>query len=187
MAFVNTFIFKTVTFLDEFLNQCESKFSDFEQKLHRVDTQLQLIEAKLGSIPGLENSSIGSEQNGAGLDGIVTVQVEAPKEEAPKLEEEIQKEETIENKDVVDQPTESSTEIDNPQQTTVEGVRAKDDYRYKKYFKLIQLGVPPQAIKNKLQSEGMDPDIIDDPNRILPDGIIEPVAVEMDSDSDESD
>lgn len=89
------------------------------------------------------------------------------------------------------QVTEATTqdptqEIQSPQQDQT-GVKAKDDYRYKKYFKMVHFGVQPTAVKLKMQSEGIDPDLLDNPDQILPDGILEPPMIENDSSDEESD
>lgn len=173
-AFINSFILKTTTFLEEFANQCEDKLLKFEVKLRQVDTQLKLIEAKLESVPGHTSGAVGK---GSG-----------EVENAKKVENEIKVEEKTVTIEKV--PTETHEEsipeqnvpVPEPVQT---GVKTKEDYRYKKYFKMIQFGVPVPAIKMKLQAEGIDPDILDNPDKILPDGMIEPIA--MDSDTSNSD
>lgn len=45
--------------------------------------------------------------------------------------------------------------------TTPTGVKASEDYRYKKFFKMMHFGVPQQAAKNKLISEGLDPSVLE--------------------------
>lgn len=49
----------------------------------------------------------------------------------------------------------------NEDEPSTTGVKASEDYRYKKYFKMIHFGVPQQAVKNKLISEGLDPSILE--------------------------
>ena len=45
------------------------------------------------------------------------------------------------------------------------GVPLKEDPRYMKYFKMIAMNIPKQATKLKMQSDGLDPAILDmDPN-----------------------
>lgn len=50
------------------------------------------------------------------------------------------------------------TEVDVPDSVQVQ---AQDDYRYKKFFKMIRYGVHLQAVKDKLAMEGLDPNIIE--------------------------
>lgn len=48
-----------------------------------------------------------------------------------------------------------------PNQEKPNGVKACDDSRYRKYFKMVQFGVPPPAVKLKMQAEGFDPNILE--------------------------
>lgn len=41
------------------------------------------------------------------------------------------------------------------------GVKASDDTRYRKYFKMLQFGVPAPAVKLKMQAEGFDPNVLE--------------------------
>lgn len=41
------------------------------------------------------------------------------------------------------------------------GVKAKDDPRFKKFFKMVQFGVPEPAVKLKMKNEGLDPLILE--------------------------
>ena len=46
-----------------------------------------------------------------------------------------------------------------------EGLPLKDDPEYEKYFKMLKVGLPADAVKNALQRDGKDPFIVDmDPN-----------------------
>lgn len=53
------------------------------------------------------------------------------------------------------------TDIPNPH-PAIEGVKACEDYRYKKFFKMIHFGVPAQHVKIKVATEeGLDADILE--------------------------
>lgn len=41
------------------------------------------------------------------------------------------------------------------------GVRVCDDQRYKKYFKMMQFGVPAPAVKLKMEAEGIDSKLLE--------------------------
>lgn len=45
--------------------------------------------------------------------------------------------------------------------TEIIGVKASDDVRYRKYFKMTQVGVPLQAVKIKMKADGIDPNILE--------------------------
>ncbi|XP_058462482.1 WASH complex subunit 3 [Malaya genurostris] len=51
--------------------------------------------------------------------------------------------------------------VDPLQESISEEVETVRDARYDKYFKMIQVGVPVMAVKNKIRSEGLDPNYID--------------------------
>lgn len=48
-----------------------------------------------------------------------------------------------------------------PVEAIVVGVKACDDIRYKKYFKMMQFGVPATAVKLKMDAEGIDPTLLE--------------------------
>merc|ERR1712013_782387 len=39
-----------------------------------------------------------------------------------------------------------------------------EDERYSKFFKMLKMGVPLQAVKNKMFQEGLNGDILEDPD-----------------------
>lgn len=41
------------------------------------------------------------------------------------------------------------------------GVKACDDTRYRKFFKMLQFGVPAPAVKLKMANEGFDPNVLE--------------------------
>lgn len=47
VAFINEFIISTVSFLNEFMTKCETKFVEFEQKMQRIEASLLIVEAKV--------------------------------------------------------------------------------------------------------------------------------------------
>ncbi|XP_036313161.1 WASH complex subunit 3 isoform X4 [Pipistrellus kuhlii] len=59
------------------------------------------------------------------------------------------------------------------------------DPRYARYLKMVQVGVPVMAIRNKMISEGLDPDLLERPDAPVPDGEGEKNAEES-SDSESS-
>ncbi|EDW04101.1 WASH complex subunit 3 [Drosophila grimshawi] len=55
----------------------------------------------------------------------------------------------------------------------VKGVQVSQDIRYRKFFKMLQVGVPAPAVKIKMRSEGLEPQLLDQPDLILEDGVLE--------------
>ena len=39
-----------------------------------------------------------------------------------------------------------------------------EDERFVKYFKMLKMGVPLQAVKNKMKGEGLDDSVLDNPD-----------------------
>lgn len=46
-------------------------------------------------------------------------------------------------------------------EAAVKGIKITEDVRYKKYFKMMQMGVPAAAVKIKMQIEGFDGDLLE--------------------------
>ncbi|CAH2240530.1 jg6446 [Pararge aegeria aegeria] len=134
LAFVNHFVFTTVQFLNNFAKNCEQKLMHFERKLEKINATMVLLEARLSSIPEVNNTAL-------------TV----IKPEEMKHEQEDQKETDAEqnneaaSNDKVESTTESST--------------IKPEYE--RFIKMVQVGVPIDAVKLKISLEGLDPNEFD--------------------------
>uniref|UniRef100_A0A182WMA9 WASH complex subunit 3 n=1 Tax=Anopheles minimus TaxID=112268 RepID=A0A182WMA9_9DIPT len=128
VAFINHFIVSTVTFLNKFASDCETRFVNYEQKIQNLEASLMIVEAKLASIDVLKQPAN-------------TVAIEENKQSTIP--------ETTEPKPAPEQ--ESQPEVAAPEK----------DPKYDSYFKMLQVGVPLGAVKNKIASEGLNPDYID--------------------------
>ena len=42
--------------------------------------------------------------------------------------------------------------------------KVSEDERFAKYFKMLKMGVPLQAVKNKMKGEGLDDSVLDNPD-----------------------
>jgi WASH complex subunit CCDC53 len=134
IAFINHFVTNTVSFLNNFAQSCESRLMEFEHKLQEVESSLLILESQLASISHLDVEETETPQNSV-------VKNETPELNLPPV------------KDERDSP-EPALEIDN----------VASDPRYQRFFKMLQFGVPPAAVKLKMQTEGIDPSILDTPN-----------------------
>lgn len=47
VAFINEFIVSTVSFLNQFMTNCETKFVEFELKMQKIEASLLIVEAKV--------------------------------------------------------------------------------------------------------------------------------------------
>lgn len=162
VAYLNQFVAHTVRFLNRFSTVCEEKLSNISLRIQQIETTLCILEAKLSSIPGLEDVTIDglSQRQPALANGTAAAnQSQAngpPAESLPPPE-----------------PTQTAPEPDaTPKsEAAAENVMtvAKDP-RYARYLKMVQVGVPVMAIRNKMVLEGLDPNLLDTPDAPVPDG-----------------
>ncbi|XP_077864541.1 WASH complex subunit 3-like [Saccoglossus kowalevskii] len=116
LAFLNHFITHTVRFLNKFSCVCEEKLGNLYIRIQRLETTLNILEAKIASIPG------------------------------PRKCHSINKNPVV---------TSSSNPI-------------SQDPRYATYFKMLNIGIHPQAVKQKMSVDGVDPNLLDTPNAPAP-------------------
>lgn len=145
IALVNGFIMQTVSFLNKFAQSCESQFMELEYRMEKVEASLLILESQLSSIDGLNDEgeiTINKSDNN------VTQTHEVNK--TSSSDNDIQEENNL---------TENLTlpSIDTKHEET----KIKIDVSYQKFFKMVQVGVPVQAVKLKMQNEGLDPNILD--------------------------
>ncbi|XP_059672594.1 WASH complex subunit 3 isoform X4 [Gavia stellata] len=148
VAFLNQFVVHTVQFLNRFSTVCEEKLSALSLRIQQIETTLNILDAKLSSIPGLEDAKF--EVSSANMNNVTN----GPVAQA-----------------TTDQQTTNNIHEEDLQKTKVitENVRtvAKDP-RYARYLKMVQVGVPVMAIRNKMISEGLNPDLLETPDAPVP-------------------
>lgn len=154
VAFLNQFIAHTVQFLNRFSTVCEEKLATLSLRIQQIETTLNILEAKLSSIPGLEDVTLEpSIQSHNVSNGPNSNQNHpSPTQDQQNVEPSIQIK--------ADSPTENANTV------------AKDP-RYARYLKMVQVGVPVMAIRNKMISEGLNPELLETPNALVPDGVKE--------------
>ncbi|XP_007527991.1 WASH complex subunit 3 isoform X1 [Erinaceus europaeus] len=165
VAFLNQFVVHTVQFLNRFSTVCEEKLADLSLRIQQIETTLNILDAKLSSIPGLDD-----------------VTFEVSPITAPSITSEPHNNTTLE------QSQQNSLQDSGPQESEVAAeniLTVAKDPRYARYLKMVQVGVPVMAIRNKMISEGLDPDLLEKPDAPVPDGEIEKNAEES-SDSESS-
>jgi len=159
IAFVNHFVTNTVSYLNNFSQSCESSFLEFEYKIQKVEASLLILEAQLASIPGFDRLVEAPKENSGEANVISSI---LPTEQTLALPEvPQQKENTPSNNDIV-----QAAQVEN---NTPSGPKASEHPVYAKFFKMVRVGVHPQAVRLKMQSEGCDPAILDNPDAIIPD------------------
>ena len=131
LKFVNHFIVQMTNFLSNFSQTCDIKLLTLANKLQNLETSLVLLENKLESIPQL---TMNSETK------II-----------PQTETETQKEEL------------NDSTLEKVEKETEEIIEEKIlvDPRIKVFEKMLNVGVPEQAVRLKMQSQGLDDHLLD--------------------------
>ncbi|XP_068973271.1 WASH complex subunit 3 [Bombus flavifrons] len=137
ISFINHFIVHTVTFLNKFTLSCEERLLEFEYKLQRIEASLEILESWLSSVPVLE-------QDQSTKSVIKNKDCKEEEESTPKI----------------DEP--DNSKADEPEDTQAEKQPVNKDPRYEKYLKMVHFGVPKEAVKLKMEQEGLDSSILDD-------------------------
>ncbi|KAM9495778.1 WASH complex subunit 3 [Clarias gariepinus] len=155
VAFLNQFIVHTVRFLNRFSTVCEEKLATISLRIQQIETTLSILETKLSSIPGLEEVTVNgvdqrlpTETNGPAVGSSPSAVTAAP---SPPSEGPGQGQEGAQGQ-----------KADNV-------MTVAKDPRYARYLKMVQVGVPVMAIKNKMILDGLDPSLLDSPDAPVPD------------------
>lgn len=149
IACINGFIMQTVSFLNKFAQSCESQFMELEYRIQKIEASLLILESQLSSIEGLNSASTDTSSK---LDNNITNNED--------LNDSKTVEENLHEKD--------QNEIRLPDiETKSEESIVKIDPIYQKYFKLVQVGAIVEAVKFKMQNEGLDPNILDTTGNIV--------------------
>ncbi|XP_069048913.1 WASH complex subunit 3 [Lepisosteus oculatus] len=158
VAFLNQFIVHTVRFLNRFSTVCEEKLASVSLRIQQIETTLNILEAKLSSIPGLEDVRVerSAQRQVSEPNGPVSTPVQAPSSAVPAPTEPQQR-----PAEAAEQPRSGAAGDDV--------LTVAKDPRYARYLKMVQVGVPVMAIKNKMVSEGLDPSLLDTPDAAMPD------------------
>ncbi|EEC18427.1 coiled-coil domain-containing protein, putative [Ixodes scapularis] len=150
LAFLNYFLTRTTSFLNHFASVCDEKLEDLLIRIQRLEASMCILEAKLASIPGLENVKADP----AETQRTATNQSAAPSKLAP----------TSANPEHAPDTQEPSATT--PSATPLNTV--SKDPRFSKYFKMLNVGIPLGAVQIKMRSEGVDPDILNNPDAPAP-------------------
>ncbi|XP_029019249.1 WASH complex subunit 3 [Betta splendens] len=162
VAYLNQFVVHTVQFLNRFSTVCEEKLAGISLRIQQIETTLCILEAKLSSIPGLEDVTIDrlSQQQPTQTNGPTPAsqsQADAPTAAMLPPSEPVQ-------------TAQESAQTQTPEAAAENGLTVAKDPRYARYLKMVQVGVPVMAIRNKMVMEGLDPNLLDSPNAPVPDG-----------------
>ena len=160
LLLLNNFITNTTTFLNVFADSCEKKISNVSAKINEIEITLAVLEAKLNSIPGLDFQ-------GTDLPPAAPA-VDVPSS-APQVSSSVPAAAAF-VPDFAPVPQDNAPPVAAAAAAAPEDsgqIAAKDHPDYARFFKLIRLGVPPPVVAAKISAEGLDPSVLDDPERML--------------------
>ena len=160
VAFTNNFIARTACFLNRFAVVAEEDLAQQTLEMQKLEIALSIIEEKLASIPGLNEAY-------------------AKKADAEKTMESTPKD-AQSNASTVQQSDNGVEPVQEPEIQNF--VAVKDDPRYARFIKMMNVGVPVPAVEAKMKNEGLDPTLLHTPDAPLPDAA--PAHHDEGSDSD---
>ncbi|XP_062603935.1 WASH complex subunit 3-like [Saccostrea cucullata] len=173
IAFINHFITHTASFLNQFSCVCEEKLEHLSNRIQNLEITLSLLETKLSSIPGLDSvtapTSSTTSAPPAASDTPATTSGTPSAPPAPGAPP--------------PPPTQDEAPPPPPPEEENPSNPVSKDSRYARFFKMLQVGVPEPAVKNKMRAEGLNPDLLDTPDAPAPPADVK----KADSDSDFSD
>lgn len=137
---VSAFVIHTTEFLNKFASTCEEKLNKVESDIKQMEITLNILEAKLGSIDGIKIDS---------LPPPVQQTQETPPQQNTQTQQPQQQQPVVEVPIVEEKP---------------KVLLCKDDPKLEKYFKMLKYGNEIGQIKQKMISEGINPNLIDTPN-----------------------
>ena len=134
----------TTSFLNNFSDACEKKLSKVSYKLSELEIILAVLEAKLDSIPGLDGAAPATTPapTVTSAAGSTDPIASAAPQHVPAAN--------------VAPPTANAepTLVPPPPPAAPGLIAVKDHPDYKPFAKLLKVGIPLQAAKNKLMASG---------------------------------
>ncbi|KAG9406954.1 hypothetical protein AC1031_003279 [Aphanomyces cochlioides] len=157
LLLVTNFCANSVRFLNHFSSLCEERLLTISNNLTRLEISLAILEAKLNSIPDLPTTisaaDIAADVNLPPTDA-------APPPPPPPPGPAPGEEQSTVPPPPPPPPADGSSPEAPPPPPAANILKLKDDPMYEKYFKMQKLGMPVGAIRQKMQLDGVDPDVL---------------------------
>ncbi|KAH7700504.1 WASH complex, partial [Aphelenchoides avenae] len=146
---INEFLLRSCDILNDFAVKMERRIIDFEERLDRLETDIVILEKKL------ENVGVAAPQNA------IPAAVPPTQSEPPQSTSTAATTADVRPSEAADatQPVEREAKPAE-EEAAPTGLKYKDHPLYAKYFKMLKLGVPEPAVRQKMSTEGMDPSIL---------------------------
>ncbi|XP_065917729.1 WASH complex subunit 3-like [Dysidea avara] len=158
---INRFITHTTKLLNRFSSVCEERLADLGLRIQRLEISLNILEAKLGSISGLDDIQATSQYQppetlaSAGNQPSTTPAAAAASGQPTAAQP---------------QPTTNQPPppVETEEPPEPEYLKVKDDPRYKEYFRKQRLGVNPLQLELEMRNKGLDPSYLENPDAPAP-------------------
>eukprot|EP01117_Protostelium_nocturnum_P000323 TRINITY_DN10392_c0_g1_i1.p1 TRINITY_DN10392_c0_g1~~TRINITY_DN10392_c0_g1_i1.p1 ORF type:complete len:317 (-),score=129.50 TRINITY_DN10392_c0_g1_i1:35-985(-) len=160
VSLVNSFVISTSQFLNKFSFICEKKLSEVSRDIQRLEITMNLLEAKLASIPGLDGISAPPMQEASSDVSSAPNHVRFAEEPSYSSE--------ATGGPPPPPPPPGTFSSSAPIESDNSGPKVKDDPEYAGWFRKLKAGVSEQAIRNGMELAGLDPDLISTPDAPLP-------------------
>lgn len=156
VVYLNNFIISTTQFLNRFSYLCEQKLAKVSRDVQRIEITMSILETKLSSIEGIDK---------------------APQPPSTSTSTPSTTQPTNSTGEVPPPPTGGNIPPPPPQQGNDNNsntnapppppqiqeenfVKVKNDERFKKYFKAIEIGAPVPQIEMRMKGDGINPSIL---------------------------
>lgn len=161
VTFINNYLYATVDQLNNFVDYIETQFMLLDRRLTICNTNLTILEMKLNSVPDLdEQPLVGSTTDtviksddvtsakvvSASVDEPISVNVTPPPPQSTASP--VQNQSTAEGE---------SVSVEEPQAEPVSSPEPASDPELEKYKKMLRLGIPENAVRQKMMMDGLDP------------------------------
>ncbi|XP_065829057.1 WASH complex subunit 3-like [Oscarella lobularis] len=174
LVFVNHFVTHTVRFLNKFSCVCEEKLIDLSGRIQQLEITMNLLEAKLSSVPGLEGVT-AAEYVPPDAVAKAGESVAAPTAPAAPAAPAAPPPPAAPGAPPPPPPPGAPEEASGGGEAAASSapvMTVSKDPRYKKYFGMIRVGVPAVALRPKMIADGLDPDLLETPDAPVPDGAV---------------
>lgn len=165
---------------------CDEKLEDLLIRVQRLEASMCILEAKLSSIPGLENVTAATaasakpeagDGDGQGISTAVQATADHSQPQSNGLTTDVKEEAP---KAAGARAAPAAQPAAAPTNTV------SKDPRFSKYFKMLSVGIPLGAVQIKMRQENVDPRILDNPDAPAPPGAPKSPCPADDSSGDDS-
>ncbi|PRP89731.1 hypothetical protein PROFUN_00073 [Planoprotostelium fungivorum] len=165
VSLVNSFVITTTQFLNRFAYLCEEKLYDVSQNIEKLEITLNILEAKLSSIPGLEGvtaAAVDTSAPNVELQSIPDAPSGAPPPPPPPGAP------VPPPPPGAPAPPPPPGSFSPPEEDTSSNNRVIDDPRYAPWFRKMKAGVPVPVLEKDMALQGLNPEYLQTPNAPAP-------------------